>query len=151
MNQELIDYIKKLQNIQPDPIFREKCRTAVLSYKTKKPFWRMPVLAWSGVFAILALIFATGIAIFSKPKEAFSSFDEHKINKEFANLNINIQLNEIKYQQKVNQTINSALTEISESQIKHLNIDVLEKEKNEIDASSTEINQIEELLNQVVF
>jgi len=157
MNQELIEQIKKLRAIEPDLAFKANSRNLILSYKTKKPFFNFifnrPVLAWSGVLAMAAVILAITTAVLSKPKEAFSSsFDAQKLNQEFSEMNINIQLNEIKYQQNVNQAITSALTEISQTQTKHLNSSVLEKEKNEMETSLSESkSQIDELLNQAAF
>ncbi len=155
MNQELIGQIKKLRAIEPDSAFKANSRNLILSHKTKKPLFvfNWPVFAWSGAIAMAAVLLTVTAAFFSKPKEVFSSsFDAQKLNKEFSEMNINIQLKEIGYQQNVNQTITSALSEISQTQTKHLNASVLEKEKNEMEASSSEPgSQIEELLNQAAF
>ncbi len=153
MNQYLLEKIKNLQAVEPEAAFKLNSRNLILSHKTKKPLFAFnfnwPVWAWSGAVAMAAILITITTAILSKPKEAFSSsFDAQKLNKEFSDLNINLQLSEIKYQQKVDQAINSALTEITETQTKHLNASVLEKEESEMETQPSE-SQIDELLDQV--
>ncbi len=157
LNNQLIEQLKRLKTIEPDPIFKERGRVLILA-RTKKlaPRFRfsLPILTWSGVFAAVVIILTIATADLAKPKEALSSsFDSKKLNEEFSNLNVNIQLNEIKYQQNVNQTINSALTEISQTQAKHLNQSILQKEASDLDFSSetqSKSQQIDQLLDNVL-
>ena len=151
MNHDLIQKLNNLKPIAPDAVFVKKCRDALLSVRTKKsPVFNWPVFVWSGAFAVLALAVSISVVL-TAPKQAVSaSLDPNKLNKEFNNLAINIQLQEISYRQNINQTITSALSEISDTNTKHLNKAILEKEKNDLNASQPQEQKIDELLETVI-
>lgn len=152
MNQKLIQQLNKLKSIEPDPTFAKNCRHLILAFKpakTKPVFFNWPALIWAGSFALILLVFATNYL--SPQKQNLSSLDSNKLNQEFDNLNINIQLNEITYQQEINQGIASALTEIGETNIKHLNRSLLEEEQDKINFPDSDDSKINEMLNRVIF
>jgi len=80
-----------------------------------------------------------------------ASLDSQKLNQEFNNLSINIQLDEISYRQDVNQTIASALSEISGTNAKHLNSSILEKEISGLKINQNQNGEIDEMLESVMF
>ena len=153
MNQELIQQLNKLKAIEPDPAFAKSCRHLILTLKpmqTKPVFFNWPALVWAGGLALIMLVFAANYLLLPQ-KGNLSSLDSNKLNQEFDNLDINIQLNEITYQQKINQDIASALTEIGETNIKHLNRSLLEEEQNNIDFQDPSNPEINEMLNRIIF
>lgn len=152
------DLIKKLNNfklIEPDKTFFQKCRGQILALNSKpeKRFvlsW--PIFALSGAFAVIVLIGVLSLTfIFPKEQVSSASFDSQKLSQEFNNLSINIQLKEIKYHQDVNQTIASALSEISGTKTRHLNSSILEKEINDLEINQNQNGEIDEMLKSVMF
>jgi len=154
MNQDLIKKLNNFKQIEPDAAFLEKCRGRILalSSKPEKRFvlsW--PVFALSGTFVAIVLIGVLSLAfIFPEQRVSSASFDSQKLNQEFDNLSINIQLKEVKYHQDVNQTIASALSEISGTKTKHLNSSILEKEKNDLEINQNQNGEIDEMLKSIV-
>jgi hypothetical protein len=72
------------------------------------------------------------------------------LSNEFNNLSVNIELRQITYNQNVNQTISSALTEITNNKLNHLNPAVLQSESSSVDPTAAPASnpQIDALLNQ---
>ena len=146
--QNILRQLHNLKIIEPSPSFREKSRGLILKIPPKTNYIEWRTLSWAGVTAMVLFVLVVGSNL-SKP--AISSLDENRLNKELGNLNINIQLQEISYQQKVNQTIASALNEISDDDIRHLNKSLFEFEKNNININDSANPEIERLLNEVLF
>ena len=74
------------------------------------------------------------------------------LNNELNAMSINIALNEVTYNNQVNQTIDNAISAITSNKAPHLNAEVLESEglKLSAGASSTSADsQINSLLNQI--
>ncbi len=163
MNLDIIQKLNKLKNLEPDKKFTAYCRNQILETITPKTKmgglnWAWPIqihwpaFAWAGAITTLILVvFASYSVNRSNNILNATSFDSSKLNKEFNDLTINIQLDEISYQQIVNQTIASALTEISENKIKHLNTSVLEKEQKNMLLDNPNEDQIDELLKKIMF
>jgi hypothetical protein len=147
--------LKQLRRISPDPAFLAKSKEEILSLR-KKPVFGFPsfkVPVWLFVSASAVAIFVLSVSFsfyFFLPKPAFSALDVEKLKKEFENLEINIQLREIKYDQSVNQTINSAISEISNIGPRHLNNSLLEQEKASIENNFNDREEIKELLDILV-
>ncbi len=146
--QKLLQQLHNLKTIEPSPAFREKSRGLILKIPPKTNYIEWRTLSWAGITAMVLLILVIGSNL-SKP--VISSLDENRLNKELNNLNINIQLQEISYQQKINQTIASALNEISDNDVRHLNKSLLETEQNNINANDSFNPEIDKLLNQIIF
>lgn len=145
---DIIKQLNHLKNIEPSSAFKEKSRGLILcvSPKTNRIEWRS--LLWAGFATIFLLIFVT---VSNLSKTTISSLDANRLNKEFSNFNINIQLQEIAYQQTLNQTIASALNEISNNNIKHLNKSLLETEQNNVNINDSANPEIDQLLNEILF
>ncbi|MEK7630034.1 MAG: hypothetical protein AAB432_01455 [Patescibacteria group bacterium] len=147
MNQDHIQKLKKLKLIEPDPVFLKKSRVLILSAKSvNTSAFRWPVLVWtmSSVFAVLIIGFIVSISILPAKPVLSAALDTQSLNNEFTNLNISIQLQEINYDQSVGQTINSAIGEIKNNAVKHLNDAVLKNESAglNLEESSSQINQL---------
>ena len=152
MKQELIKELIKLRSIEPNRAFVKKCRLLILEKTAQKPvivLW--PRIVWIGALAGLLLIITLPNLISRKQLNTASLNNVEKLSREFNEMAINIQLKEISYQQNINQAIASALTEISDTQIKHLNQSILEKEDNGFDVSNNQNQEINDLLNKVIF
>jgi hypothetical protein len=106
----------------------------------------------AGAFAGLVAILTASIFLFSGRSATEALASPEVLASEFANLNVNIELQEISYRQDVNRTITSAISEISSDSARHLNEDVLnsENEKLNLDESGTD-PQIDRLLDELIF
>lgn len=152
MENEILRQLHNLRSITPDPAFSARSRSLILE-KTKPPFFAWPVLAYAGVFAVILVVSFSIITLFQArtPSLSLSSLNTTNLDQELKNLGINFQLEELSYQQAVNQTIASALGEISDNQIGHLNPSLLEAEKENAELETFSNPQIEKLLNEVLF
>lgn len=145
---QIIKQLNNLKAISPSPTFKEKSRGLILKIPPKTNYIEWRTLSLAGITAVILLILVVGSNL-SQP--IISSLDEDRLNKELGNLNINIQLREISYQQKINQTIASALNEISDNDVRHLNQSLLETEQNDINLDDSANPEIDNLLNQIIF
>jgi hypothetical protein len=148
-----IQQLKRLRTIQPDPEFIRNSRAVVLAIRPQTIEKRWSVLLWFGAtaMAIIMIGFITTFSIFSVKPVLSASLDAQNINNEFDGLNINIELKEVKYQQSANQTITSAISEISDTSTRHLNNNVLEGEKSQASTDGNPLNtDIDKLLDQVI-
>lgn len=151
MHEEHIHQLKQLRSIAPDPAFLARSKNSILNSRKAAGFklsdFKMPVWAFAGLAAVA--VFALGISLslsFLSPKPVLSALDPSKLNKEFDNLGINIQLREIKYEQAIDQTITSAISEIGSSGTRHLNSSLLEQEQKNIEDNFENHSEIDELL-----
>lgn len=150
---ETIKEIKLLKEVVPDPVFVKRARNLVL---TAKPHLRF-IPAWVAGFALAAVILAlvgSGIFFSAQNPSISSSLNKEFLVKEFSELDINLQINEIAYSQDIHKTIASALTEISDSKTSHMNPSILEAEKeyiNQLENTGSEEKEINTLLNKVIF
>lgn len=153
--------LKRLKTIEPDRDFAIRAKYAVLSsaHSAHRSSFAFPQfsfarnsVAWVGAGLSAALLLVAIILPFAFPKPSLSaSLSPEDLINEYGSLPINIQLKEIKYDQTVNQTISSAITEVSDTKTKHLNSDIINSEAKNAslnDASSTK--NVENLLNQVI-
>ncbi len=153
MNDQIIRQLRRLKSIEPDPSFVLGSRRSILAIKKQEPVFAFtwPNLRFVGAFAGLVAVLVTSIFLFSGKSAPSALASPEVLSKEFSNLNINIELQEIDYRQNVNQTITSAISEISDNKARHLNQDVLNSESNNLnlDAAGSD-PQIDQLLNSVI-
>lgn len=151
------DQLKQLRAIQPDRDFAIRAKFEILAPARTQGFsfpkfsiHRNMVLAWSGVGLTALLLLVVMIPLFfPKPTLSASLSTETLIN-EYGSLPINIQLKEIKYDQAVNQTISSAITEVSNTKTKHLNSNILSSEAQKATVKSVDTKNVDALLNQAI-
>lgn len=152
MNTDLIQQLKKLRAIEPDTMFVAHSRSAVLNYKKPSPRFVFTTPHFIGTAFAFAVFMLLIISFIQRSSPVLSSsLNPKNLSEEFENLSINIQLTEIKYNQTMNQTIASALTEISDTRTRHLNSSLLESEKDALESPNDYNNDIDVLLDRVLF
>jgi hypothetical protein len=153
--QEYIHQLKRLRSIAPDRAFLVRSKNNILASQKRAVFglpkFKIPVWAFAGLtaVAIFTLGVSLSLSLFS-PKPALSALDSEKLNSEFENLGINIQLREIGYNQSVEQTINSAISEIGNTGTRHLNGSLIEQEEKNIESGFNENSDIDKLLETLI-
>ncbi len=155
--EEIINHLKPLRQLKPDASFVAQTRQTVLATVSTADLalphfsFRVPVWAWSfGAALILIVLVGINSLLFNGSPALSSSLNSESLQQELQDLGLDIK--EVTYRQGINQTIASALTEISDSRVNHLNQRILESEERRLD----ELNQgngsdIDRLLNQVIF
>ena len=154
MHQEIIQQLKKLNAIEPDAEFVRRSRNHIVSMKNEPAFAFpsfsfFPRLSLVGAFVFAGLLLAIFYPFSFSSNQTFSALSAEAINREFDNLSINMQLNEIKFDQNAHQTIAAAIMEITDMKTQHLSSQILESENVGMTIDETG-NQIDELLNQVI-
>ncbi|PIR06463.1 hypothetical protein COY65_02345 [Candidatus Jorgensenbacteria bacterium CG_4_10_14_0_8_um_filter_39_13] len=154
-NKEIIEQLKRLKNIQPDIAFVQNSWRLILTSPVSQPkiwFWPAKLaLALTLIFLLLGAVYFT-LIFNNKPTLSSNNFNSQFLTKEFDNLAINIQFQELSYYQKINQVIASALVEISQSN-NHLNPQTLKNEGEKLDQllnPPQNPSHIEELLNKII-
>jgi hypothetical protein len=156
MNRDFPKQLKKLSLIEPDAAFLARSRATILSLERGgKVGVRTYFTAWAVSFALIALI-VVGYAflpLFMPGKSnSLPIASAETLNNELQNMSINIALNEVSYNNQVNQTIDNAITAITSNKAPHLNAEVLQSESSKlatgVSVTSTD-QQINDLLNQI--
>ena len=150
--------LKALKAITPDREFAVRAKRAILGEERialhAVPRFAMPRLSswgWLGAGLTTAMLVVVTIVPLAYPEPTFSaSLNPENITKEYGNLPINIQLKEISYEQRVNQTIASAITEVSDTKVKHLNADILKTEQRGAALSESSTTDVDALLEQIM-
>ena len=155
MDKNFFKDLQILRNIEPDKNFVENTKRIVLAVspgKTLTPKSFFGLVFAGGLAMIFLAIVGLGSIFFAGSEPALSnSFDSDILRGELDNLAIDLQLDEIAYQQDINNTIASALAEISDYRINHLNLSILESEKGLIEENGEEKDsRIKDLLNKVL-
>lgn len=160
MHENLILQLKKLKAIEPNADFKTKSRrllfahTAIPETATKSAVFAIP---WRWNFApifgaLLIIVIGTIVLLSPSKTPAVASLNTENLTQELKDLTINIQLQDVSYTQNVNQTIASALTEISDIKTKHLSPSLLQSEEQGLDGTDSTDTQsaIDTLLNSVI-
>ncbi|TSA44282.1 hypothetical protein D4R51_04145 [bacterium] len=151
MNDQIIRQLKKLKAIEPDPHFVAGSRRMILAFNKQELVFAWPSLRMAGVFAGIIAVLTTSIFLFSGNSASTALASPEDLNREFSNMNINIELKEIEYRQNVNQTIASAITEISNNNLSHLNQDILKSEGSGLDLNAfNSDSRIDQLLDKII-
>lgn len=150
MQMEFTAQLKRSKAIAPRPEFAERSRRYICALETPAQ-----VKPWGGLRLALAFAFAAlllALATFSTPARPVlsSSLDPEKLANEFENLTVNIQLEEIRYEQRSDLTISSAIGEITDTRTKHLSAPVLEAEKASLPSGEETVSPVDALLEQVI-
>jgi hypothetical protein len=80
-----------------------------------------------------------------------AALDSAAVNKEFSDLAITIELKSVAYDQVVNQTIASAVDEITNTKTRYLNSAVLETESDLVPHALQETDAVDAMLDRVIF
>jgi hypothetical protein len=151
--QEIITQLKRLKTIAPDAGFLANSKGRILAMEPIRQRHPWAILAWSGAIATVMLSFAISSFVSSPKIVLSSSLNPDNLNNELNQMmNGNIELKDVSYQQVANQTISSALKEISDTNVKHLNASVISKEAgvaNQTDTTETS-QEVDQLLNEII-
>jgi hypothetical protein len=155
MQPKIIEQLKKLKSVKPGTDFAAATRQLILAVPQPRRFI-FPVQIWAlgGAVAVLILVLVISIAGFGRISTLSDlTTNSEEIDREFKNLSINIQLQEISYRQSVNEVIASALGEISDSGPSYLKSSILERELDSLEIGNNleKREKIEELLNKIIF
>lgn len=155
MNHEIHKQLERLRHISPDPVFATRTRLAVLSQKQKLSyqdivisFIRRPVVV--GSFACALLLFVL-FSVFSPTPTISSLKNADALNDEIDALSINIRLKELSYQQNADTMIMAAITEIKDTKAGHLNLGTLNSESQGFNLEDNKTEDINTLLDTVIF
>jgi len=158
MQPEIIKQLKKLKSIRPETNFVFTAKQNILTTPQKRFFtftYFQTRFLLTGTTIVLLLTLTLSIANLSKTSSLSKNFfsNPEEITREFENLDINIQLQEINYRQNINEIIALALNEITDKEPTYLKSSILENELNSFKINNnTEKNEkIEELLNKIIF
>lgn len=161
--QELKAHLKRMKAIEPDRSFAVRAKYEILARNNKEDsraftlpafsfqFTRASLLTWGGIgltAILLGIVVATPI-LFPKPTLS-ASLSTDTLLSEYGNLPINIQLREITYDQTVNQTISSAITEVRDTKTQHLSSDLIAAEAKTAATPAASTTDVDALLNQVI-
>ncbi len=151
-NEEIKKNLNELRIIGPNPEFKRALKAVVLNHKPERRVsFRLPFFRIAGALAVFVLI-VTALTLELSPTPVLSSsFNPDALEKEFENLTINVQIEEIEYREKANQTIASALNEIENTNVKHLNSSLLQDEADNINLNDSTNPEIDALLETVIF
>lgn len=132
MHSDIIEQLKTLKVIAPDEGFARRSRALILSAAPGMPAHRqMHVALWfqlAGAVAFTALILLISPLLPSAQPVLSSSLDPARLAGEFNGFSVNIQLQEVRYQQGANRTVTAAMNEIADTETRHLNPDTLNAE-----------------------
>jgi hypothetical protein len=154
MHNDIIEQLKTLKTIAPDEGFAQRSRTFILSavpdQTTRRQVRFIPWLQFAGALAFAALLLLISPLLPSAQPVLSSSLDPARLANEFNGLSVNLQLQEVHYQQGTNQTVTSAMNEIVDTKTRHLNPDTLNAETPSLDPLENQTaTDIEILLEEV--
>ncbi len=145
--------LKTLAYVAPDEAFVASTRRGILAVRREaKPAWGL-FLMWASAAAML-VVSVLGFSSLMREQRAVAMLaTPEALSREFNGLTINVELKSVSYQQGVDQTIVSALSEISTNSMRHLNQGILQSEQNTINQTpdTSSDPQIDTLLNKVIF
>lgn len=152
MEDKLIRQLKQLRAVEPNPLFAASSKRTILALKKDEPVFAWLNLRLAGVMAGAVAMVAAAVFMFSGPSAATVLASPETLNQEFTGLNVNVELKAIDYHQNVDQTVMTALSEITDNRVKHLNQNVLQTESDNLDLNSpTSTSQVNALLDKVIF
>jgi len=153
--EHIVKALRRFKAIEPNPVFAKTARALILATKKESrwtgPF-RLPHLlpvAYGGVLVVLLLAVSYFVFVPSKPVVS-AALNLENLTNELANLSINIELREVEYHQTANLAIASALTEIENTSVKHLNQTLLESEKENINLEESVNPEINRMLEAII-
>jgi hypothetical protein len=151
MHNDIITQLKTLKAIAPDEGFARRSRTLVLAATPDRaePVRIAPWLQLASALAFAALLLVISPLFPSAQPVLSSSLDAARLASEFNNLPVNVQLQEIRYQQNANQTIASAVNEITNTSTNHLNTDTITNEAPTLSTDDETGAHIDALLNEI--
>lgn len=157
MHQDIIKQLKKLRAVEPDAEFVRRSRSLLFREATPVlaafPFASVTRRQWNmlGLAAGFALLMIAILSPFTLgDRHTLSALSAEAINREFDNLSINVQLEEMTFNENARDTIASAITEITDNKTQHLSSQLLETEIESFDIPAEDSDEINELLREIL-
>lgn len=151
-NEEIKKNLNNLRIIGSSPEFKKTSRALVLSYKPETAtLFGMPLLKIAGAFAVFILLIAALTFELSPTPVLSSSFNPNYLQNEIETLTVSVQIEEVEYREKANETLVSALNEIENTNVKHLNNSLLQSEAEGINLHDSTNPEIDAMLETVIF
>lgn len=156
IHREITEKLKTLQGIEPDAAFRARLKAEILSLSPKKNFVGLASLSSANVLrafsfggiAVASVIVA--LVVFAPARTpAIASLENSQLADELSGLSINIQLEEIAYRNATDRVISSAITEIQNTETKHLNPSVIREEQENLEDVRVRNVEIDKLLGEL--
>lgn len=153
--QDLVKNLQTLKELQPERGFVFNSKQLIYESCQDRPFSLSDFFkpAMVGSFAVLTLVIFGSYLIGARSLKhsAYTSLNNERLNAELDRLTIMIELEEISYQQTVNKTVASALQEIGNDRVRHLNKNLLNAERDNLNLDKDSGEEIESLLDSVIF
>ncbi|MFH1193289.1 MAG: hypothetical protein V1656_03175 [Candidatus Jorgensenbacteria bacterium] len=150
MHNDIVSQLKILKTIAPEEGFGRRSRALILSHPAERPrltpwFQLAGALAFAALILVLSPLFPSAQPVLS------SSLDPARLTDEFNSFPVNIQLDEIRYQQGANLTVTSAMNEVTDTRTQHMNATTLNAEVPALPADEDQAsNQINQLLDETI-
>lgn len=153
MHNDIIKKLNMLRAIAPDRGAAERFKREILAerrgfsmrvYWSELPAWRRG-LAYA--LAALLLIMIPALSVNRGPSLS-SLKDADKLSAEASSLPISIELREVSYQENRSDLIGEAITEIEDTDVRHLKTSIIESEMSGNGAHSNE-KEIDRLLEEI--
>ncbi|MFA6025495.1 MAG: hypothetical protein WC727_03570 [Ignavibacteriaceae bacterium] len=155
MHEHIIEQLKNLQSIKPDNGFVLRTRNLFIptSASVTAPSRTFSIFNWqyASAFALVLLCSIVAIPFFVfTPEETLASLDTETLSSEIHSLPINVQLQELKYNETAQDTITSAVSEALNTDTNHLDQSLIMKEEKEINANTEVDTNVDDLINQAL-
>jgi len=155
MSHKIHKQLERLRQISPNPHFAARTRLSILSQKQNISyidvfilFIKKPMVVGSFAFALVLFVL---ISVLS-PTVTVSSLESiDTLNQEVDALSINIHLKELSYQQNADSMVMAAITEIKDAKASHLNSKTLNSESQNLNIENKDSQNIDKLLDTVIF
>ncbi len=153
MNPKIAKKLHMLRAISPDRGAMERGKREILAeaqgFSVRVSWLRQPVWARSLAYALAIIVLAMIPMLSVNRGPSLSSLkDANKLSAEAASLPISIELMEVRYQENRSELIGEAITEIEDTNVRHLKTNIIESELESAAPSSNE-DEIERLLEQI--
>lgn len=156
--QDLIKQFESIRSLEPDPGFVSNSKNIICAVKPERGFgiFRAFQPAFLGSFAVMVAVVMGAYFVGSRGESTlgYTSLNGERISNELDGANIDIELQELAYKQSINSAVASALQEIGNDRVSHLNGPLLKSEsagfsvQQKTDETGT---KIENLLDAAMF
>lgn len=154
MHEHLIKQLKSLQTIEPDNGFVLRTRNIFVPtpISSATPSRTFSIFNWQYASAFaLVLVCVLAIPFFAlTPEETLASLDTQILTSEIHSLPINVQLQELKYNETTQDTITKAVSEALNTDTNHLDRSLIIKEEEGISIETEIETNVDDLLNKVL-
>lgn len=150
MHEEIIKQLKTLKNISPDSGFVSHTRNLFVPIPTPQRVVSAFTWQYVGAFAVVVIFVFSIPFLFFVPEPTLASLDAVSITNEVRELPINIQLQEIKYSEDIQNTITNAISEASNTDVNHLNYMLLKDEEASIQKTKEINTSVDDLINKAI-